>query len=117
VDCLREACRVSGVPYHVGLAHSKDSFYGEMQPERMPIADNLHQRWEAWVRGGVLCSEMEAAALFVIASVLGKRAGGIMLALGGEDAEVGYAERITRLSQVAVEGVRQLIRHDQAHSQ
>ena len=60
-----------GVRHHVGISHSKDSFYGEVEPDRMPLRHELRQRWDAWVQAGVLCSEMEAAALFVVASVLG----------------------------------------------
>ncbi len=107
VDCLRAACLARGVRFHVGLSHSKDAFYAELTPQRMPIADTLMKNWEAWVAGGVLCSEMEAAALCVVSSVLGKRAGGIMLAL---NAEASVAE----LCATAVEGVRRLIALDSA---
>jgi uridine phosphorylase len=105
VDCLRAACAARNVRYHVGLCHSKDSFYGEIQPERMPLADQLAERWGAWVRGGVLCSEMEAAALFVIASTLGVRAGGLMIALE-------QSSSVEELCATAVEGLRLLIGRD-----
>ncbi len=105
VDCLREACRRRDVRYHLGLSHSKDSFYGEVQPERMPLADDLQRRWKAWIAGGVLCSEMEAATLFVVSSVLGKRAGGLMLTSGTDSP-------LDNLCQTAVEGLRVLIERD-----
>lgn len=108
VDCLRQACEAAGLRYHTGLSHSKDSFYGEVQPERMPLADTLKQNWNAWVMGGVLCSEMEAAALFVVASVLRKRAGGLMIALNQE------ASSLEPLCQAAVDGIRRLIALDRA---
>jgi uridine phosphorylase len=111
VECLREACVAQGVRHHVGLSHSKDSFYGEVQPERMPLADTLKRNWDAWVMGGVLCSEMEAAALFVLASVLRKRAGGIMIALNRN------ADSLDPLCLAAVEGVRRLIALDRAAGQ
>ena len=105
VDCLRQACESLTVPHHVGISHSKDSFYGEIEPERMPMASRLKERWEAWVKSGVLCSEMEAATLYVLARTLGKRAGGIMVAHGtGAELEI--------LCRTAVEGVRRLIRLD-----
>lgn len=107
VEALREACRARGVPHHVGISHSKDSFYGEVEPDRMPLADELKARWKAWVAGGVLCSEMEAATLFVLARVLGKRAGGIMVAISSEH------PGLETLCETAVEGVRRLIAHDQ----
>ena len=107
VACLRQACRERGVGHHVGISHSKDSFYGETQPQRMPLADQLQARWKAWVAGGVLCSEMEAAALFVLCRVLGKRAGGIMIAISG------YHPGLENLCETSVAGVRHLIRQDQ----
>ncbi|HET9224550.1 MAG TPA: nucleoside phosphorylase [Roseiflexaceae bacterium] len=110
VDCLRAACTARNVRYHIGLCHSKDSYYGEMQPERMPAAEQLAERWRAWVQGGVLCSEMEAAALFVIASTLGKRAGGLMLALD-------QSGTVEALCATAVEGLRQLIKRDAEQAQ
>ncbi len=106
VDCLRQACETTGTTYHVGISHSKDSFYGEIEPDRMPMANMLKERWQAWVKGGVLCSEMEAAALFVLARTIGKRAGGLMVAGGTHDG-------LEPLCRTAVEGVRLLIRLDQ----
>lgn len=119
---LRDAARRLGVPYHVGISHSKDSFYGEVAPDRTPIATRLRAEWMAWVKGGVLCSEMEASTLFTVARVLGVRAGGIMLVAGltralnpGEVGRLTESEReeaTDRLAQVAVEAVRLLIRRD-----
>jgi uridine phosphorylase len=106
VDCLRQACQASGLRYHVGLSHSKDAFYAELTPERLPLAETLQQNWRAWVLGGVLCSEMEAATLFVVASVLGKRAGGIMVALNRP------ATSLDPLCRTALDGVRRLIALD-----
>jgi uridine phosphorylase len=107
VACLRQACEGLNASYHVGISHSKDSFYGEVEPDRMPLADIIKQRWQCWVQGGVLCSEMEAAALFVIARTLGKRAGALMIAGGSHDSLNG-------LCNAAVEGVRLLIQLDQS---
>lgn len=106
VACLRQACQDRAVSYHVGISHSKDSFYGEVEPDRMPLSERLKERWQAWIQGGVLCSEMEAGALFVLARVLGKRAGGLMVAHGSHGG-------LEDLCQTAVEGVRLLIELDQ----
>jgi uridine phosphorylase len=105
-ECLRQACQAAGVRYHLGLSHSKDSFYGEVEPERMPLADQLTRDWKAWVMGGVLCSEMEAATLFVVSSVLGKRAGALILALNRDPSD------LKPLCAAAVDGVRRLIALD-----
>ena len=104
---LREAARRQGVRHHVGLTHSKDSFYGQHEPQRMPVGQQLQERWNAWVQGGVLCSEMEASTLFVVARVLGKRAGGVMIA-------AGTADTLDALIAVAVEAVKLLIARDRA---
>ena len=117
---LREAAERLGVRYHVGITHSKDSFYGQRQPERMPVADRLLSRWKAWIGGGVLCSEMEAAGIFVVSSVLRKRAGGIMLVVANQELPPPSAEERARgmdlepLIRTAVEGVRILIERDRA---
>jgi len=119
---LREAAERLGVPYHVGITQSKDSFYGQRQPERMPVADQLLSRWKAWIAGGVLCSEMEAAAIFVVSSVLKKRAGGIMLVVGNQELLPPPPEEHARrrdlgpLIQTAIEAVRILIKKDRSAS-
>ena len=105
VQALMGACRQEGAAFHTGIVQSKDSFYGEVETERMPMAEQLQARWRAWVAGGALCSEMEAATLFIVASVLRKRAGALMLA----EAHDG----MDRLCRVAVNGVRHLIETDQ----
>lgn len=57
---------------------SKDSFYGQHDPARMPAGAELMRKWEQWIRAGCLASEMECAALFIVSSVLGVRAGGVL---------------------------------------
>jgi uridine phosphorylase len=99
-----EACRRSGIRYHTGVVHSKDSFYGEVEAARMPMAEQLQARWRAWVAGGALCSEMESATLFIVSATLGKRAGALMLA----ETHDGMDD----LCRTAVDGIRELIRRD-----
>ncbi len=118
VLALREAAQRLGVRHHLGILHSKDSFYGETQPQRMPTADMLQVHWRAWVQGGALASEMEAATLFVVSSILGKRAGGVMLvgAIVGTGPRLSSEERTRaiaeRLAPVAVAALRILITGD-----
>ncbi|MFI6292600.1 nucleoside phosphorylase [Nonomuraea sp. NPDC050790] len=73
---------------HLGVIHTKDSFYGQKEPDRMPVAAMLRQRWQAWVAGGSLASEMESATLFVVASVLRLRAATACLVASSHDAGV-----------------------------
>ena len=78
VDALAVAAENLGYHYAEGITQSKDSFYGQHEPENMPAEARLKERWEAWRRGNVMTSEMEAAALFVISSIRGCRAASIM---------------------------------------
>ena len=107
VSALRRAAEIKGVRYRVGITQSKDSFYGEVEPERSAVSEKLLDRWRAWEIGGAICSEMEASAIFVIASMLKVRAGGIM-AMHGEG-EFGSLEP---LIETAIVGVRELIKGD-----
>lgn len=78
VRVLCDAAAQSGHPFRVGISHSKDSFYGEAEMDRMPCAARLRERWATWVAMGVWCSEMEASTLFVVSSYLRCRAGAIL---------------------------------------
>ena len=104
---LRQAAQARGVPFHVGITHSKDSYFGQHEPERMPVARELQDKWQAWVQGGTLCSEMEASTILVLSTILRCRAGGIMI-LGGTHSD------LTNLLDTAVGGVRYLIELDRA---
>lgn len=109
VMALQRAAEKLGAKYRVGITQSKDSFYGQHEPERMGVANELLNRWRAWEIGGALCSEMEAAALFVIASMLKVRAGGIMAVHG-----IGPMPSLDQLLAVSVGGLREIIAADKA---
>ena len=72
---------------HVGIVQCKDSFYGQHQPDLMPISYELESKWEAWKRLGCLGSEMESAALFTVASHLGVRCGTVLLVVANQERE------------------------------
>ncbi len=119
---LSEAANKLGQRHHIGIVHSKDSFYGEVEPQRMPLRRELEGRWAAWVAGGALASEMEAAALFTICSYLRKRAGCLLLAAANlerarQQNVFDVLEELDDLLAVAVEGLRILIRHDRLRAQ
>ncbi|HJD46889.1 MAG TPA: nucleoside phosphorylase [Candidatus Mediterraneibacter norfolkensis] len=78
VAALSNAAKAKGMNYLEGISQSKDSFFGETDPDSSPVSSRLKTRWEAWRRGNVACSEMECAALFVISSIRRKRAAAIM---------------------------------------
>lgn len=77
VEALSKAAKNLRGNYPEGICQSKDSFYGQHHPESMPQAELLNQRWEAWKKGHVMASEMEAAALFIVSSIRGCRTGAI----------------------------------------
>ena len=101
VDALARAAANLGYHYAEGITQSKDSFYGQHEPDNMPASARLHERWEAWRKGNVMTSEMEAAAIFVISSIRGCRASSIM--------SFGDMEKTVR---VACDAIRLLIKED-----
>ena len=103
--------------YHVGIVQCKDSFYGQHSPERMPVSYELLNKWEAWKRLGCLASEMESAALFVIASHLRVRAGSCFLVMANQEREKEGLENpvvhdTDMAIRVAIQAIRKLIKED-----
>ena len=107
IHALRKAAQAKGLAYRVGISQSKDSFYGEVEPEHSGVTQRLLDRWKAWEIGGAICSEMEASTLFVLASMLKVRAGGVMVMHG--EGELGSLEP---LIETAVLALRELIKGD-----
>lgn len=104
-------------PYHVGVVQCKDSFYGQHAPERMPVSYELLNKWEAWKRMGCLASEMESAALFIVASHLRVRAGSCFLVVANQEREKeGLENPVVHDTdvaiQVAVQAIRKLMEAD-----
>ncbi len=117
VHALACAADRLGVPRHIGVVQSKDSFYGEHEPEKKPIGYELLQKWNAWIQCGVLASEMESAALFVVGSCLRARVGTVLLALANQEREAAgldnaQAHDTESAIRTAVEAIRFLIRQD-----
>ena len=115
IQALRQAAINLNVPYRVGITQSKDSFYGQHDPERMPVSDQLLQRWKAWKMGGAICSEMEAATLFILGSIYRVRTGGIMLIAANQESDnpsLKAVENLDDLLAVSIEAVKILIEED-----
>jgi len=114
VRALADSAKELGAPYHVGVAQSKDSFYGEVEPDSMPVAPKLTDKWAAYVKCGCLASEMEAAAIFSVALTRGVRAGAVLTALWNvERSKAGLPDTVATSSEnaikCAVSAVRKLI--------
>ncbi len=107
--------------HHVGVSQSKDSFYGQHSPDSMPVSTRLKERWDAWVKGGCLVSEMECATLYLVGATRRVRTGGVMMVMGHHDFapmtdEEKDASQVGNLIPVAIEGMRQVIAADKARS-
>ncbi len=114
---LREAAEELGNRYALGVSQSKDSFFGQHDPESMPVDKRLLERWKAWVQGGTICSEMEAAVIFVLSSIYRKRAGGIMLIGWNQEGEnpEEHVSDLDPLIRTAIASVKILINKDRAN--
>ena len=117
VTALLQAGKTLGYTTHAGVVQCKDSFYGQHEPEVMPVSYELRQKWEAWKRLGVKASEMESAALFVVASHLGVRVGSTFLVVGNQERNAaGLENPIVHDTEaaitVAVQALRNLIAQD-----
>ena len=114
---LREASRELGFRTHVGVVQCKDSFYGQHSPEMSPVYYELLQKWESWKRLGVKASEMESAAIFVVAAALGCRAGSCFHVVWNQEREAAgldqkMNEDTSNSVKVAVEALKLLIEED-----
>ena len=114
VTALADVCKDLDFPYHVGVCQSKDSFYGQHQPEIMPVSYELENKWNAWCRMGCLASEMETAALFIVGSFLRVRVGSVLLVLANQEREKAGLENIQfhdteRVIVTAVDAMKKLI--------
>ena len=75
---LRDAAKKINANYHIGVVHSKDCFYGELEPENSFFREKFENNLKYYTLCGAIASEMECAALFACASLRKVRAGGIM---------------------------------------
>lgn len=117
VNALVRAAEELEQVYHVGVVQCKDSFYGQHSPETKPVGYELLNKWEAWKRLGCLASEMESAALFVVASSLGVRIGSCFLVMANQEREKEGLENpvvhdTESVIRVAIEAIRKLIQQD-----
>lgn len=114
---LKAASESLGYRTHTGVVQCKDSFYGQHSPEKSPVYYDLLQKWESWKRLGVKASEMESAALFVVAAALGVRCGSCFHAVWNQEREkAGLAmpmtEDTTGAVKVGIEAMKRIIAAD-----
>ena len=116
-NALVDAAESLGLRYHTGVVQCKDSFYGQHEPSRMPVGYELEAKWRAWIGAGCLASEMESAALFIVASTLRVRAASLFTVVWNQErARLGLPNPECHDNEnairVAVEAVRRLIAQD-----
>ena len=115
---LKAASQALGYRTHTGVVQCKDSFYGQHSPEKSPVYYELLQKWESWKRLGVKASEMESAALFVVAAALGVRCGSCFHVVWNQEREKAglqqpMTEDTTAAIKVGIEAMKRLIKADQ----
>ena len=117
-NALVAAARSLGKTVHAGVVQAKDSFYGQHSPGRMPVSYDLLNKWEAWKRLGVKASEMESAALFVVAAARKVRCGSCFHVIWNQEREAAgldqdMSEDTSAAVRVGVEALKLLIARDQ----
>ena len=118
-SALAAAAKALEKPYHVGVVQCKDSFYGQHSPDTKPVSYELLNKWKAWLELGCKASEMESAALFVVASALKVRVGSVFLVIANQErASRGLENPIVHDTdgaiRTAVEAIRLMIRQDKS---
>ena len=118
-SALKEAGEALGCRVQTGVVQCKDSFYGQHSPEKSPVSYELLQRWEAYKRLGVKASEMESAALFVVASALRVRCGSCFHVIWNQEREkaglfMPMTEDSSGAIRTGIEGMKRLILADRA---
>lgn len=117
VNALAATAEKKKIRYHVGVVQSKDSFFGQHEPEVMPVSYELENKWNAWLRMGCLASEMESAALYIVGQFLRVRVGSCFLVVANQErAKKGLPNKQVHDMEIAietaVEALKELIEND-----
>ena len=77
-------------------------------PDSMPVSYELNQKWDAWVKGGVLCSEMEVSTLFVVGSYRRIRTGALLVVYGDQNRQEAlskedYLDSVNKATKIILE--------------
>ena len=89
---------------------------GSISPETMPAAQTLLQNWQAWKAAGALASEMESAALFIVAATRRVKCATILQMLWNQERQAVVRDNahaagdMTHAIEVAVSAMRREIR-------
>ena len=88
-------------------------------PDKELLLQSVINKWNAWLKLGTLASEMESAALFIVASALHVRVGTVLLAIANQErAKAGLDNEQVHDTEgaidTAIEAIRILIARDDA---
>ena len=116
-SALKNASDNLNLTSHIGVVQCKDSFYGQHEPEKMPVSYELESKWNAWLKLGALASEMESAALFTVANYLKVRCGSCFLVIANQEREKkGLENPVIHDTEIAIklsiEALRGLIKEE-----
>lgn len=116
-NAIVAACKESERRYHTGVVQNKDSFYGQHSPEKSPVSFELLPLWECWKKLGVKASEMESAALFVVASALHCRCGSYFFVIWNQEREkAGLDQKMDENTEpvmiIGINAIKKLIQQD-----
>lgn len=117
VNALVQAAKNLNKSYKVGVTQSKDAYYGQHEPEKLPNSHELLQKWDAWVDMHTIAPEMESAALYIVGQYLQVRVGACFLVCANQErAKAGLSNTVSHDTEVAievaVEALRLLIEQD-----
>ena len=117
VEAMKKAAEDMKLKSHIGIVQCKDSFYGQHDPDIMPVSYDLNNKWEAWKRLGVLASEMESSTIFTVSSYLGARAGSCFFVVANQEREKSGLDNpkfhdTDAAIRLAVESIKELIIRD-----
>jgi len=93
IAALQESARAQNLKYHTGVVHSKDNFYGQTEPDTMPISETLKSNWNSYIAAGCLASEMETAALYAVGLVRRVRVGCVLTAVWNPELQKAGVEQ------------------------
>ena len=115
ITALKNSAEKLNLPHHVGVVQCKDAFYGQHNPEIMPVSYELENKWRAWLRMGCLASEMESAALFIAGSFLRVKVGSIFLVVANQEREKQGLENpvvhdTDSAIKVGIQAIREMIK-------
>lgn len=104
---LIQSAQKLNAKHHVGVIESKDSFYGQLLPETMPVSQRLLEKRTAYIAAGCLASEMEGATVFTLGSVRKVKTGMVLSVVGNQFHKTENRNYDTDLAiKIAVEAVK-----------